>query len=84
MCEVDDELEELNLTTDIFTDERGGRQIFWGRGLDGQLCPAEYRELAWRERPDGMREAVTFYTGFGWMTNQELFDLRWREPRIAP
>lgn len=27
---------------------------------------------------------VTFYSGFGWLTEQEYFELRQREPRIAP
>lgn len=27
---------------------------------------------------------VTFYLGLGWLSDRELFDLRQREPRMAP
>lgn len=30
------------------------------------------------------KEEVKFYEGFGWLTDEELFDLRQKEPRIAP
>ncbi len=29
-------------------------------------------------------EKVTFYFGFGWLTDDELFELRQKEPRLAP
>ncbi|MFA5872107.1 MAG: hypothetical protein WC858_05325 [Parcubacteria group bacterium] len=33
---------------------------------------------------EGRKEEVTFYPGFGWVAGHELFELRQKEPRIAP
>lgn len=30
------------------------------------------------------REGSTYYEGWGWLTDKELFDLRQSDPRIAP
>lgn len=33
---------------------------------------------------NGKKEEVEFYPGFGWVTDDELFEMRLRYPRITP
>ena len=50
--------------------------------LPASLDPTE-GEVGWKIGPKGWIK-VTFYFTFGWLTDDELFDLRQTDPRIAP
>jgi hypothetical protein len=38
----------------------------------------------WRKIDNNRREEVFFYVIFGWLSNKELFEVRQKDPRIAP
>ncbi|RJQ33796.1 hypothetical protein C4556_03730 [Candidatus Parcubacteria bacterium] len=69
----------------IFTERVGGELIrYMGSGLAHDTGREPSQTIGWRERPDGTREEVTFYDGFGWLSKSEHFKLLQEEPRLAP
>lgn len=38
----------------------------------------------YRKTVNSSKELVVYYSGFGWLTSDELFDLRQADPRNAP
>lgn len=59
----------------IFTQREGGDLISLKAYIEGLS--------GWRLKPDGSREQVSFYEGWGWMSDDELYVAR-RNYRDAP
>lgn len=76
-------VEEANRDNKIFTLSVGGDQIIW-KWDHGVLVPVSSHETGWREKPDGTREEVYYYVGWGWMNLDERFEERQKYPRTAP
>ena len=69
----------------IFTERVGGELIrYMGSGLAHDTGREPSQTSGWREGPDGSRESVRYYHGYGWYTDEELFQARQKDPRYAP
>ena len=81
---IEELIAEANEDQKIWTLPCGGDRIPFSYEF-GVLVPAEgAAHSGWRELPDGSRESVQHYFGWGWLSSDELFDLRQTDPRIAP
>ncbi len=76
-------IEGANKNTRVFDQEVGGQQNLW-IWESGCLQPSEKFFEGWLEKEDGTRVEVNYYWGEGWLTPDELFHLRQRDPRTAP
>lgn len=62
---------------DVFVGKEDSVTVrFSGCGVahDTSREPSQY--IGWRERPDGTRERVEYFTGWGWMTLDERAEMR--------
>ncbi len=77
------EVERANEEEKVFDSEIGGIQNLWIVKYNCLEPSLDFYE-GWREKTDGTREQVSYYWGEGWLTSDELFDLRQKHPRAAP
>jgi hypothetical protein len=76
-------VQRANQNTRVFDREVGGRQNLWV-WAHGCLEPSLDFYEGWLQKEDGTREKVWYYFGEGWLTSDELSDLRQMYPRTAP
>ena len=79
---VQEAVDDANRKERVFTAQEGGEQVLWVMSSGGITPDGIYE--GWQEKSDGTREKVNFYFGWGWITRDELFDMRQKYPRDAP
>jgi len=70
---------------EVFASKTGNQIVHtFSSGLAHDTSREPSQTSGWREGPDGSREKVRYYVGYGWYTDDELFKARQENPRYAP
>ena len=65
----------------VYTNAKGNILVTYRTGLFHADGREPIASTGWRERADGKREFVTFYSGHGWLSDDEIDKIRQENPR---